>query len=970
MDCSTGDVLEQGEDVPVIKKHHKEKKDKKSKHKHKSSHKKKKIDKSNNGLEGTEKVADELAGKGHAAKDLHEVKDVDNGKAAGYDSSPESGEIPVDAAVDEDVAEKKVQEGDSGEAVATVEPGVSSGDALVNSEMATDVDEARVVLPDVVALEIAMSPGKRRREDNAAEPRDAKRQRDHKEHSSSTRREGSAEAAGSTKRKEPDSGRKDREAKKVREDERRKDRDAERGGKDRVREADAGRDRDSEAKPREVRPERDDGRSRDRLREDSRRRDPSSDRRRRPEEVRDGHRHGSARPRDDGRGAERERPRSLVDPRDGRDVRGYPGRDRDRDRDRDRLRDRGQDLGRGREAGRDRHDRDGDRGRDRDRGRERDRSRERGRAGERRREPERKKTKEELEEEARRDAELEAQMVAALNGEAEDEDEKLINERRRKRQEILAKHQLSESVAAPTASELRSNGGIEGTPGVSPYVSAGGPGASPAGPSSAMASPSSHRPIDAISRPASTANMQGDSGWESEDEDMEATKLDQNVDLWQTRRDEADAAAAAAAGAAAEAGAAEAGAGPLSADAAEPGVVDTSDERKHKLEAQAARANDGLDMFAEQVDVEALRDREKDAVKRGLLDNYDDVEGYYNFQVGEMMDGRYEVFATHGKGVFSTVLRARDKGQTDPLGRHPEVAVKVIRANEVMFKAGQTETVILRKLSGADPEGKRHVVRLLRTFEYRQHLCLVFENMDINLRELTKKYGRGIGLNIEAVRAYAAQMLMALAHLRNCGVLHADIKPDNILVSASRTMVKLCDFGSAMFTGDNETTPYLVSRFYRAPEVILGLKYDHPMDMWSVGCVIYELYTGKILFPGKSNNEMLKLFMDVKGPFPKKMLKRGAFVGQHFEDDPNTSFALQEEDPVTKRPVRRLIANPTVKKDFTALLAGSQGEKRKLAHLSDLLERVMNLDPDKRPTPKEALRHPFFKDAAPRKGGK
>ena len=79
------------------------------------------------------------------------------------------------------------------------------------------------------------------------------------------------------------------------------------------------------------------------------------------------------------------------------------------------------------------------------------------------------------------------------------------------------------------------------------------------------------------------------------------------------------------------------------------------------------------------------------------------------------------------------------------------------------------------------------------------------------------------------------------------------------------------------------------------------------MDMWSVGCVIYELFTGKILFPGRSNNEMLKLMMDVKGAFPKKMLKRGAFVSQHFEDDPNTSFALQEEDPVTKRPVSHLI---------------------------------------------------------------
>ena len=76
------------------------------------------------------------------------------------------------------------------------------------------------------------------------------------------------------------------------------------------------------------------------------------------------------------------------------------------------------------------------------------------------------------------------------------------------------------------------------------------------------------------------------------------------------------------------------------------------------------------------------------------------------------------------------------------------------------------------------------------------------------------------------------------------------------------------------------------------------------MDMWSVGCVIYELFTGKILFPGKDNNKMLKLMMDVKGAFPKKMLKKAAFADQHFENDPNMSFALQEEDPVTGRPVR------------------------------------------------------------------
>lgn len=74
--------------------------------------------------------------------------------------------------------------------------------------------------------------------------------------------------------------------------------------------------------------------------------------------------------------------------------------------------------------------------------------------------------------------------------------------------------------------------------------------------------------------------------------------------------------------------------------------------------------------------------------------------------------------------------------------------------------------------------------------------------------------------------------------------------------------------------------------------------------MWAIACVAYELFTGKILFPGKSNNEMLKRFMDVKGAFPRKMLRQGRFVSQHFEGAPNYAFALLEEDPVTKRAVR------------------------------------------------------------------
>lgn len=340
----------------------------------------------------------------------------------------------------------------------------------------------------------------------------------------------------------------------------------------------------------------------------------------------------------------------------------------------------------------------------------------------------------------------------------------------------------------------------------------------------------------------------------------------------------------------------------------------------------------------------------------GLHDNWDDAEGYYGYRIGEVLDGRYEVIASHGKGVFSSVVRAKDlkAGKGEP----EEVAIKIIRNNETMYKAGQEELIILKKLVGADPEDKRHCVRFLSSFKYRNHLCLVFESLHMNLREVLKKFGRNIGLKLTAVRAYAKQLFIALKHLKNCGVLHCDIKPDNMLVNEAKNVLKLCDFGNAMFAGKNEITPYLVSRFYRAPEIILGLPYDHAMDIWSVGCCLFELYLGKVLFPGPSNNDMLRLHMELKGPFPKKMLRKGGFTDQHFDQDLN--FHATEEDPVTKKTVKRLLVN-IKPKDISTLIASSPGEDPKmLSNFKDLLERIFILDPDKRITVSQALSHPFI----------
>lgn len=342
--------------------------------------------------------------------------------------------------------------------------------------------------------------------------------------------------------------------------------------------------------------------------------------------------------------------------------------------------------------------------------------------------------------------------------------------------------------------------------------------------------------------------------------------------------------------------------------------------------------------------------------RSALHDNWDDAEGYYSYRFGELLDGRYEITAAHGKGVFSTVVRAKNVKASD--GEPEEVAIKIIRSNDTMYKAGMTELVILKKLVGQDPENKRHCVRFLSSFKYRNHLCLVFESLHMNLREVLKKFGRNIGLKLTAVRAYAKQLFISLKHLKNCGVLHCDIKPDNMLVNEAKNVLKLCDFGNAMFAGKNEITPYLVSRFYRAPEIILGLPYDYPLDIWSVGCCLYELYTGKVLFPGATNNDMLRLHMELKGPFPKKMLRKGAFTYEHFDQDLN--FHATEEDPVTKKAIKRLILNIRPK-DIGTIILGSPGEDPKmLADFKDLLDKMFVLDPDKRLTVSQALSHPFI----------
>lgn len=346
---------------------------------------------------------------------------------------------------------------------------------------------------------------------------------------------------------------------------------------------------------------------------------------------------------------------------------------------------------------------------------------------------------------------------------------------------------------------------------------------------------------------------------------------------------------------------------------------------------------------------------------QSLLDNWDDHEGYYKIILGELLDGRYAVQANLGKGMFSNVLRAADITTNDL------VAIKIIRNNETMIKAGTKEMEILEKLASADPDDKKHVIRLIRSFTHKGHLCMVFEHLSINLREVLKKFGRDVGINIKAVRSYAQQMFLGLSLLRKCNILHADLKPDNVLVNENRSMLKICDLGSAADASENDITPYLVSRFYRAPEIILGIPYDFAIDMWSIGCTLFELYTGKILFTGRTNNQMLRSIMECRGKFSLKMLKKAEFGAVHF-DEVDLNFRSLEQDRITGKDITRLINFTKPTRDLKSrLLAAGSGRKgmldaevKEVNLFADLLDRCLALNPEKRITPLEALKHPFI----------
>lgn len=385
---------------------------------------------------------------------------------------------------------------------------------------------------------------------------------------------------------------------------------------------------------------------------------------------------------------------------------------------------------------------------------------------------------------------------------------------------------------------------------------------------------------------------------------------------------------------------------------------------RHEAQKQPP-VEDEIDMFAlTEEQEEKLVEEAKKAIPASTVVTYaaqaaqlgdmcDDAEGYYIATTGDTLDeGRYIVInESVGRGVFSSVMKCKD------IKENKEVAIKVIRKNDMMRQVGEKEARLLNRLNEGD--GKQTIINLLRQFNHRGHLCLVFELMSGSLRQVLLRYHRvSGGVPPHLVQQCARQLMLGLRHLKKHRLVHADLKPDNVLVCPEFKQIKICDLGSACEASECSPTTYMVSRYYRAPEIIVGMKFSYPVDIWAAACTIFELVTGKVLFNGTCNADMLKFIIDLKGKLPAKF-KNATCWRKYF----NSEGSLYHEtvDPVTRQTARKVISSLRARTTLHQRYCECSGKNEDIgSSLLDFLDRCLTLDPHKRMTPEDALRHPYL----------
>ncbi|CAL8312191.1 unnamed protein product [Merluccius merluccius] len=291
----------------------------------------------------------------------------------------------------------------------------------------------------------------------------------------------------------------------------------------------------------------------------------------------------------------------------------------------------------------------------------------------------------------------------------------------------------------------------------------------------------------------------------------------------------------------------------------------------------------------------------------------------------------YLVESFRGEGSFGKVATClnMDTRQT--------VAIKILQKAEEDMVGGEEEIAMLQQLRALDPDAY-NIVRWFEHFVHRGHTCLVFEMLDISLFDYMN--ARHLQpLSLLEMSLITQQLAVSFEVLKVMGVIHADLKGDNIMFVNQRDKplkVKLIDFGLAVPISEVELGDTLQALPYRAPEVVLGLPISEAIDIWSLGCVIASMFLGAHLYPScRDEYELLTCIMDTHGLPSERMLEYGVKSHWYFTKDQgslNNGW--------------RLKLYPEEDEDV-------------LVEFVELLKGMLEVDPHRRMNPSNILQHPF-----------
>ncbi|KAL1253296.1 hypothetical protein QQF64_017989 [Cirrhinus molitorella] len=336
--------------------------------------------------------------------------------------------------------------------------------------------------------------------------------------------------------------------------------------------------------------------------------------------------------------------------------------------------------------------------------------------------------------------------------------------------------------------------------------------------------------------------------------------------------------------------------------------------------------------FGKQVDVSYIAQHYN--MSKSKVDNQ-----FYSVEVGDStftVLKRYQNLKPIGSGAQGIVCAGYDA----VLDRN--VAIKKLSRpfqNQTHAKRAYRELVLMKCVNHKNIISLLNVFTPQKSLEEFQDVYLVMELMDANLCQVIQ-----MELDHERMSYLLYQMLCGIKHLHSAGIIHRDLKPSNIVVKSDCTL-KILDFGLARTAGTSfMMTPYVVTRYYRAPEVILGMGYKENVDIWSVGCIMGEMVRHKILFPGRDYiDQWNKVIEQLGTPSPEFMKKLQPTVRNYVENRPK-------------------YAGLTFPKLFPDCLfpADSEHNKLKASQARDLLSKMLIIDPAKRISVDEALQHPYI----------